>query len=468
MKRLLYILSILLCLASCKEDEVIISQHGTTYDTVRVNVRQNLYDTVRQLIYDTTRTKVYDTVHATVNDTVWNHQTITSYDTIRTLISDTITIKNYDTVRIVKTITNYDTVKTVIKDTIITKINDTIWSHRTINDTVWSHQIVKDTVWDYQTVVKYDTVKTKVNDTVWSYETVVRYDTVKVKVNDTIWSHQTVNDTVWNYETVVKYDTVKVDIYDTVKVTITDHFEYHCESEDLGQYLDNVFSGSKPIDIVITDENPNLADLKDALVKTRAKYKTMFNLNLEHCVGLSELPTDAFFFLQNLNKIKLPNSIKKIGKRAFEGCLITAINISEGVREIGEGAFNGCQFITSITIPNGITSIEKNTFTGCQNLTSIEIPESVTHIGQYAFQGCTNIKTITIPQSVTNIEQYALWQTATESLILESTTPPTTSNYILAGQYDGYKGTIYVPKSAVEAYKKADGWSRYANNIVGY
>jgi hypothetical protein len=32
----------------------------------------------------------------------------------------------------------------------------------------------------------------------------------------------------------------------------------------------------------------------------------------------------------------------------------------------------------------------------------------------------------------------------------------------------GYNGKIYVPSSAVETYKTAEGWKQYADNIFGY
>lgn len=32
----------------------------------------------------------------------------------------------------------------------------------------------------------------------------------------------------------------------------------------------------------------------------------------------------------------------------------------------------------------------------------------------------------------------------------------------------GYDVKIYVPSSAVETYKTAEGWKEYADNIVGY
>ena len=451
MKRLLYILSILLCLASCKEDEVIISQHGTTYDTVRVNVRQNLYDTVRKLIYDTTRTKVYDTVHATVNDTVWNHQTITSYDTIRTIISDTITIKNYDTVRIVKTITNYDTVKTVIKDTIITKINDTIWSHQTINDTVWSHQIVKDTVWDYQTVVKYDTVRTKVNDTVWSYETVVRYDTLKVQVYDTIyieispknysWIKYVINPNSGEQDSLLaengKTITLKSDIrrdgysfrYWNTQSDGGGH-SYNAGSDyivngnvvmygvwknekgiSVSQVYDYLSSAScnDTVEIRITDLKPDLKILASYLNDNSCKK---IILDLEDCTGLTEITESTFNDCCNLYKIQLPNSITKIGDNAFscsydKKSSLSEIKLPEQLVEIGEDSFYNCRDLKGINLPESVSLIGKNAFWLCNSIQEITLPKRITIIKEGVFVGCTSLKSITLPENLIRIEEEA-------------------------------------------------------------
>lgn len=137
-----------------------------------------------------------------------------------------------------------------------------------------------------------------------------------------------------------------------------------------------------------------------------------------------------------LTSINIPNSVTKIGAKAFSGCLnLRDINIPNSVTKIGESAFKGCRSLTSIFIPNCVTEIGQFVFQGCFNLTEFNsklasedgrclivdkkiiafapaglteyiIPNGVVEIGEYAFEGCS-LTTIDIPISVTKIGKYA-------------------------------------------------------------
>ena len=66
---------------------------------------------------------------------------------------------------------------------------------------------------------------------------------------------------------------------------------------------------------------------------------------------------------QQSRAIVLPNTIKRIGEKAFICCVdLETINIPEGVTEIGDLAFWGCESLTSIVIPEGVTTIGERTF----------------------------------------------------------------------------------------------------------
>ena len=69
---------------------------------------------------------------------------------------------------------------------------------------------------------------------------------------------------------------------------------------------------------------------------------------------------------------------------------ITEIDIPNSVTKIGFRAFDGCENLQSITIPDGVTEIGSSTFAECKNLQSISIPDSVTEIGQFAFSDCSS------------------------------------------------------------------------------
>lgn len=92
---------------------VCVCSQNTTYDTVRVTLRDTITyrDTIYTSLYDTTHIALFDTLHITLTDTV----RITLRDTLLTTVTDTIH----------KTIT--DTVHVVIRDTIPIGVTDTLY-----------------------------------------------------------------------------------------------------------------------------------------------------------------------------------------------------------------------------------------------------------------------------------------------------------------------------------------------------
>ena len=95
------------------------------------------------------------------------------------------------------------------------------------------------------------------------------------------------------------------------------------------------------------------------------------------------------------------------------------------------------------------------------------IPDSVTTIGEYAFRHCSSLTSVTIPDSVTSIGAEAFFGCfALKEVYCKPTTPP---NLSADNVFDSNASVriIYVPTASVNAYREADGWSEYANAILG-
>ena len=162
-----------------------------------------------------------------------------------------------------------------------------------------------------------------------------------------------------------------------------------------------------------------------------------------HLISLSNYTafSNAFFNCRGLTSVTIGNSVTSIGSNAFRDCGgLTSVTIPDSVTSIGLCAFQNCNKLTSVTIGNGVTSIGYQAFWYCSGLTSITIPDSVTSIGSDAFLGCTGLKTIKI----------------------SATNPPTLGS----NAFETSLEKIIVPKSAINTYKSAAGWSIYADKIV--
>lgn len=174
--------------------------------------------------------------------------------------------------------------------------------------------------------------------------------------------------------------------------------------------------------------------------------------------GANVVAIPAMMFNNNtaLTSIVLPDTITKIGERAFMGCTnLESINIPDGVTEIPYATFKNCAKLTgTLTIGANITALGNEAFGGTgytkliynakaatgstssrypmfpstiaeisfgegvtripecflggnSVITSIVIPEGVTEIGKWAFRNATALTSITLPDSLESFGAYA-------------------------------------------------------------
>ena len=116
---------------------------------------------------------------------------------------------------------------------------------------------------------------------------------------------------------------------------------------------------------------------------------------LYNFTGLTWLSDEAFMGCTGLKEVKLPKSLKTIGKRTFKGCTkLKTLNLPDGLTGIGEEAFSGCKVLPNVTLPQGVSRIEDNTFNGCVAFTAVELSQNIQYIGSQAFQGCTKLASV--------------------------------------------------------------------------
>lgn len=133
----------------------------------------------------------------------------------------------------------------------------------------------------------------------------------------------------------------------------------------------------------------------------------------------------------------------------------------------GSGEFYECFNLKTIILPNSVIRIDMDGFRYCENLTSITIGNNVEIIGNSAFDGCHSLTTITLPASTKEIRNNAFGDCPSlASFYCKAIIPPTIET--AAYSNFGKTRTIYVPRSSVNAYKAANGWNKYADQIVGY
>ena len=156
--------------------------------------------------------------------------------------------------------------------------------------------------------------------------------------------------------------------------------------------------------------------------------------------GVEEIGNEAFWGVSSLQgDLKLPSTIKTIGRVAFSGTKISHVSLPENLEVIYDNTFSDCKFLQdTLTIPWSVIRIEDNAFAGCEKLDALIIPKGVEEIKGGAFGGCHSLYYI-------------------QCLKPE---PP-----VLAG--DAFNGVeknecaLVVPEGSVNAYRNAEGWKEF-------
>ncbi|MGN0151437.1 MAG: leucine-rich repeat protein [Wujia sp.] len=164
-------------------------------------------------------------------------------------------------------------------------------------------------------------------------------------------------------------------------------------------------------------------------------------------LAVTEIGDSAFASNQYIEGVTIPDSVTRIGEKAFFSCknMVADIVIPGSVTEIGVSAFSGCRKTageTNITISNkigtqmtnakinignlafaynsgikGTLTIERpcvigeSAFSGCTYMTGgLSLPEGTTEIGASAFYNCSALDgELSLPDSVTGIGEKAFY-----------------------------------------------------------
>ena len=233
---------------------------------------------------------------------------------------------------------------------------------------------------------------------------------------------------------------------------------------------------------------------------------------------LTEINGNSFYNCQSLVNMKIPSSVTGIYNNAFWGCDKLMEN-ENGVLYVDRWAV-GCDVsVVNTSIRENTVGISAYTFRDCSELISIEIPTSVTRIASPAFVGCSSLETIVVDEgnAVYHSVGNCIIETKKKRLIVgcKNTVIPTDGSVALIdfgtfhdcygltsieipssvkGIYRSFLGcadlksitlfsdvpvrlygmdafanspieAIYVPASAVEAYKSHKDWAEYKDIV---
>ena len=189
--------------------------------------------------------------------------------------------------------------------------------------------------------------------------------------------------------------------------------------------------------------------------------------------GVTEIGDSAFFMCFDLESVKLPDTLKVVGKGAFQyDEALTECELPKGLETVKDSAFFGAENWTGVdripstvktigaygfaeckgsklTIPEGITKIEEFSFWGYEEgLEEINLPSTLKIIGNSAFSWAKDVKKLVIPEGVTSIGAEAFARLdSLESLTLPSTLQEIGSKAFMGKEGGNMLKSVYIPSS---------------------
>lgn len=132
------------------------------------------------------------------------------------------------------------------------------------------------------------------------------------------------------------------------------------------------------------------------------------DIDLSEATSLEYIGEGAFKYCDGLKEITLPSSVKEIGSEAFESCeLLETVVFGENDITFGEQVFYYCKKLKNVTLPENLTALSDDMFWACTSLEKIKLNEGLKKIGNQAFLSCTSLEGIVLPNSLEEIDERA-------------------------------------------------------------
>lgn len=156
------------------------------------------------------------------------------------------------------------------------------------------------------------------------------------------------------------------------------------------------------------------------------------------------IESDAFGSSSSLQTINFPSTLKEIGNYAFDNSALREVVLPDSVNRLGRRAFFLCRNLKKLRIGNGIETITTEAFIGCDSLQVIDLGVNVKKLEEFAFGS----------------DHFDNWRPL-DTIVFRSPTPPSVpiGGYERVFSSSCYNTTIVVPAGAKDSYVKA-GWSR--------
>lgn len=179
-------------------------------------------------------------------------------------------------------------------------------------------------------------------------------------------------------------------------------------------------------------------------------------LSIDIPEGIETIGNAACNYCKKVVTLNIPGSVKD-----YSGAFVRMHSLKKvkipAIKEISSDAFVDCRSLVDIFIPEGVERICRDAFVSCTALKEVSLPQTLTVLERGVFYNCTSLEEITIPAAVVEIGDYAFFECKSlHSVYCKAMTPPR-----ITAIFNTPGVTVYVPASAVGAYRKDFNWRDY-------
>lgn len=118
--------------------------------------------------------------------------------------------------------------------------------------------------------------------------------------------------------------------------------------------------------------------------------------------GPLEADGEGLYQIDGENKTLIQVYGPRFSANCRSGYEKTACTVAEGTTAIAWGVFKNCRGLRSVRLPDSLREIGDRAFYGCAGLRGVQLPEGLRSIGAEAFRG-TSLRDVTLPPELTSI-----------------------------------------------------------------
>ena len=182
--------------------------------------------------------------------------------------------------------------------------------------------------------------------------------------------------------------------------------------------------------------------------------------NAENCTKMGYYFFPVFAECSKLSTLTTGEKVTTIPAYAFMGCTALAKADMNSVSNFGEEAFSGCTGLKSVSMLKA-KSVDASVFKGCNAIETLVLPYEWGADFKMELSGTTQLRTLYIGENTASIPNKTF---VNNKYLFEvysnAATPPSIGTATFSSETYSY-ATLYVPQGCVDAYKAANGWSKF-------